>query len=139
VEGLRSTAYYTRRRRSSLCPSKTSLSRTRIRLAASRHCYRRPNTRTWLVSLDVRPYPGDLTLPQRSNSRSSLELHLTSKSVRGTNAKESRVKVSLHSFMYSLFTDFDFAADLGTFFKSPPGASSRCMFAGIIAHLTLVL
>ncbi|KAF9650852.1 hypothetical protein BDM02DRAFT_3092255 [Thelephora ganbajun] len=56
----------------------------------------------------------------RSNPRPSFELHLTSKAVRGTNAKESRVKVSLHSFTYNLFTDFDLAADLGAFFKAPP-------------------
>jgi len=74
---------------------------------------------------DITVYPGDLTLLQRSNPRPSLELHLISKAVRGTNAKESRIKVSLHSFTYNLFTDFDFATDLGTFFKAPPGVSSR--------------
>lgn len=91
------------------------------------------------VSLNLCVHPGDLTLLQRSNSRSLLELHLASKPVRGTNAKESRVKVSLHSFAYNLFTDFDFAADLGTFFKAPPGVCSRCILTGIVAHHTLIL
>ena len=68
---------------------------------------------------------------QRSNPRSLLELHLTSKVVRGTNVKESRVKVSLHSFAYNLFTDFDFAVDLGAFFKAPPGVSARFILIGI--------
>ena len=68
-----------------------------------------------------------------------LELHLTSKAVRGTNAKESRVKVSLHSSTYNLFTDFDFAADLGAFFKAPPGVSARCVSAGILIHYNVVL
>lgn len=57
----------------------------------------------------------------RHNPQSMLELQLTSRAVRGTNAKESRVKVSLHSFAHNLFTDFDFTADLGGFFKAPPG------------------
>ena len=48
------------------------------------------------------------------------------------------MKVSLHSFAYNLFTDFDFATDLGTFFKAPPGVSSRCMLAGIVAYFNLV-
>jgi len=49
------------------------------------------------------------------------------------------VKVSLHSFAYNLFTDFDFATDLGAFFKAPPGVSSCCMLARIIAYFTLIL
>lgn len=81
----------------------------------------------------------DLTLLQRSNPRSLLELHLMSKAVRGTNAKESRVKVSLHSFEYNLFTDFDFAVDLGNFFKAPPGVSARYVPAGISAHYEFVI
>jgi autophagy-related protein 2 len=91
------------------------------------------------VSLDIRVHPRDLTLLQRSNPRSLLELHLTSKAVRGTNAKESRVKVSLHSFAYNLFTDFDFAVDLGAFFKAPPGVSLRRVTAGVLTHYNLVL
>ena len=86
------------------------------------------------VSLDVRIYPGNLILLQRPNPRSLLELHLTSKAVRGTNAKESRVKVSLHSFAYNLFADFDFASDLGGFFKAPPGVCSHCVLTDIIAN-----
>jgi len=49
------------------------------------------------------------------------------------------VKVSLHSFAYNLFTDFDFATDLGTFFKAPPGVSPRCMLAVIVAYPTPTL
>ena len=49
------------------------------------------------------------------------------------------MKVSLHSFAYNLFTDFDFATDLGTFFKAPPGVSWRWMLAGVVAYFTLVL
>jgi len=49
------------------------------------------------------------------------------------------VKVSLHSFAYNLFTDFDFAADLGAFFQAPPGVSSRSTFAGVLTHYSLVL
>ena len=49
------------------------------------------------------------------------------------------MKVSLHSFAYNLFTDFDFATDLGIFFKAPPGVSSCCMLAGIVVYFTLVL
>lgn len=75
---------------------------------------------------------------QRSNPRSLLELHLTSKAVRGTNAKESRVKVSLHSFAYNLFTDFDFAVDLGAFFKAPPGVSARYTFTGILIYYNIL-
>ena len=91
-----------------------------------------------VCALAVRFYFWDLTLPQRSNPRSSLELHLTSKAVRGTNAKESRVKVSVHSFAYNFFTDLDFAADLGIFFKAPPGVSLRHISTGIVVYLTLV-
>jgi len=91
------------------------------------------------VLWDIRANPGELTLLQKSSPRSSLELHLTSKAVRGTNAKESRVKVSLHSFAYNLFADFDFAADLGAFFKAPPGVSSRRVFTGILAHCSFVM
>jgi autophagy-related protein 2 len=68
-----------------------------------------------------------------------LELRLTSKAVRGTNAKESRVKVSLHSFAYNLFTDFNFVTDLGVFFKAPPGVSPRRTRAGVVAYFTLIL
>jgi autophagy-related protein 2 len=91
------------------------------------------------VAREIGVYPRDLTLLQRSNPRSLLELHLISKTVRGTNAKESRVKVSLNSFAYNLFTDFDFAADLGTFFKAPPGVSSHCTPVSILTHSNLVL
>jgi len=91
------------------------------------------------VCLEILGSTPDLTLLQRSNLRSLLELHLTSKAVRGTNAKESRVKVSLHSFAYNLFTDFDFAADLGAFFKAPPGVSTRFIPASIPTHYNVVM
>ena len=90
----------------------------------------------YLMISGFTPY---LTLLQRSNPRSLLELHLTSKAVRGTNAKESKVKVSLHSFACSLFADFDFAADLGAFFKAPPGVSARCIHVSILTHYNLTL
>lgn len=74
---------------------------------------------------NLRVCQGDLTRFQGHSPQPSLKLNLTSKAVRGTNAKESRVKVSLHSLTYNLFTDFDFATDLGSFFKGPPGVSSH--------------
>lgn len=48
------------------------------------------------------------------------------------------MKVSLHSFAYNLFTDFDFAVDLGVFFKAPPGVSTHCVPASISTHYDLV-
>ena len=45
--------------------------------------------------------------------------------------------MSVHSFAYNFFTDLDFAADLGTFFKAPPGVSSCCISAGIAVYSTL--
>jgi len=47
--------------------------------------------------------------------------------------------VSLHSFAYNLFTDFDFAVDLGAFFKAPPGVSARCAPTSISTHHDFVM
>ena len=48
------------------------------------------------------------------------------------------MKVSLHSFAYNLFTDFDFAVDLGAFFKAPPGVSARYTFTGILIYYNIL-
>lgn len=47
--------------------------------------------------------------------------------------------MSLHSFAHNLFTDFDFAADLGAFFKAPPGVSFCQVPAGVFPHDELIL
>ena len=60
---------------------------------------------------------------QSSSGQSLLKLRFVSLTIPETNAKESRVKVTLSGVTYTLHPMLDWAAELGLFFKAPPGVS----------------
>ncbi|KAJ6496744.1 hypothetical protein C8R47DRAFT_1115401 [Mycena vitilis] len=57
-----------------------------------------------------------------SAAKPLLKLNLTSMIVPETTAKESRIRVALWGFTCNLSPDIEWAADLGSFVKPPPGA-----------------
>ncbi|KAI0647065.1 hypothetical protein C8Q79DRAFT_1009211 [Trametes meyenii] len=65
-----------------------------------------------------------LTTPRSLNTtiRSALKLRFTSLVVPETTAKESRVRLTLCGVTYHFYPDLKWAANLGRFFKAPPGA-----------------
>ncbi|KAI0374905.1 hypothetical protein BV20DRAFT_1032957 [Pilatotrama ljubarskyi] len=65
-----------------------------------------------------------LTTPRSLNAtlKSALKLRFTSLVVPETTAKESRVRLTLCGITYHFYADLQWAADLGRFFKAPPGA-----------------
>ncbi|RDB21446.1 Autophagy-related protein 2 [Hypsizygus marmoreus] len=64
-----------------------------------------------------------LTSPRSLSSapKSMVKLRFTSFVVPDTTAKESRIKLTLSGFTFTLFPDIGWMSDLGTFSKSPPG------------------
>ncbi|KAF5380922.1 hypothetical protein D9615_004012 [Tricholomella constricta] len=64
-----------------------------------------------------------LTAPRSlaSAPKSMVKLRFTSLVVPGITAKESRVKLTLSGFTFTIFPDFSWTTDLGVFVKSPPG------------------
>ncbi|KAI1795867.1 hypothetical protein LXA43DRAFT_989826 [Ganoderma leucocontextum] len=65
-----------------------------------------------------------LTTPRSLNTtaRSAVKLRFTSLVVPETTAKESRVRLTVDGITYNFYPDIAWAADLGRFFKAPPGA-----------------
>ncbi|KAI0721077.1 hypothetical protein C8T65DRAFT_601842 [Cerioporus squamosus] len=65
-----------------------------------------------------------LTTPRSlsTSARSALKLRFTSLIVPGTTAKESRIRLTVSGLTYNFHPDIGWAADLGRFFKAPPGA-----------------
>ncbi|GLB34893.1 putative autophagy-related protein 2 CAD motif containing protein [Lyophyllum shimeji] len=64
-----------------------------------------------------------LTSPRSLMSipRSMIKLRFTSLVVPGTTAKESRIKLTLAGFTFTVFPDFSWITDLAAFVQSPPG------------------
>ncbi|KAI0748137.1 hypothetical protein C8Q80DRAFT_1120684 [Daedaleopsis nitida] len=65
-----------------------------------------------------------LTTPRSlsTSARSALKLRFTSLVVPETTAKESRVRLTVSGITYNFYPDIGWTADLGRFFKAPPGA-----------------
>ncbi|PIL24008.1 hypothetical protein GSI_13759 [Ganoderma sinense ZZ0214-1] len=65
-----------------------------------------------------------LTTPRSLNTsaRSAFKLRFTSLVVPETTAKESRIRLTVDGITYNFYPDIAWAADLGRFFKAPPGA-----------------
>ena len=59
-------------------------------------------------------------LRQASAPQSMLKIRFVSLILPETNAKESRVKVTLSGFTYTVHADLDWISDLGRFAKAPP-------------------
>ena len=63
-------------------------------------------------------------MSQSSVAPSMLKLRFVSLILPETNAKESRVKVTLSGITYTLHGDLDWIAELANFVKAPPGVSA---------------
>lgn len=55
-----------------------------------------------------------------------IKLRFSTVSIPGMAGKETRIKLTLHGFTYTLFPDIGWIEDLTAFAKNPPGVCCAC-------------